>query len=59
MILALSTMSAAWRAVFFILAIACFLGAVVHPNDSVRLRFLGAAGVFFVFVFAYDAVAAA
>lgn len=55
----LAAMGATWRAVFFIAAILCFLGAAAHPNEKARIPLLGVGLGLFVFVFAWDAVDAA
>ena len=59
MILGLSEMGAAWRAVFYIIAVVCFIVAAFAGERTRQINAVALGLAFFVFVFAYDAVAAA
>lgn len=59
MVLALSSMSAGWQALFFILAVVCFIVGALFQDRVKRVQMVALGLMLFVIPFAYNAVAAA
>ena len=58
MVVALSQMGAGWQAFLFVLAVLCFFVAALFQDRIKQVQMMALGLLFFVFVFAWNALAA-